>query len=118
MVSHDLQEPLRAVGGFVELLQRKYAGRLDAEANTLIEFAVGGAKRMEALIKELLAYARVGARSREPVPTDAGAAIQALENLQESIQETGAEITHGELPTVGPTRRNWPNCFRTCLATR
>ena len=101
MVSHDLQEPLRAVGGFVELLQRKYAGQLDAEANTLIEFAVGGAKRMEALIKDLLAYARVGARSREPVPTDAGAAMaQALENLQESIQETGAEITHGELPTV------------------
>ena len=101
MVSHDLQEPLRTVSGFVQLLQKKYANQLDAEADNFIEYAVDGTKRMETLIKDLLAYARVGTRSREPVPIDAGAALrQALDNLHESIQETGAEITHGELPTV------------------
>ena len=101
MASHDLQEPLRTVSGFVQLLQKKYANQLDAEADTFIEYAVDGTKRMETLIKDLLAYARVGTRGREPVPIDAGAALrQALDNLHESIQETGAEITHGELPTV------------------
>ena len=101
MVSHDLQEPLRTVSGFVQLLQKKYANQLDAEADKFIEYAVDGTKRMETLIKDLLAYSRVGTRSREPVPIDSGAALrQALDNLHESIQAAGAEITHGELPTV------------------
>jgi PAS domain S-box-containing protein len=101
IASHDLQEPLRTVSGFVQLLQKKYANHLDAEADTFIEFAVDGTKRMETLIRDLLAYARVGTHSREPVSTDAGAALgQALANLHESIQETGAEITQGDLPTV------------------
>ena len=101
VASHDLQEPLRTVSGFVQLLQKKYANQLDAEADTFIEYAVDGTKRMETLIKDLLAYARVAARGGKLVSTDAGAALrQALGNLQASIQETGAEITHGELPTV------------------
>ena len=101
VVSHDLQEPLRTVRGFVQLLQKKYANQLDADADTFIEYAVAGTKRMETLIKDVLTYARVGTRGREPVPIDAVSALrQALDNLHESIQETGAEITHGELPTV------------------
>ena len=101
VASHDLQEPLRTVTGFVQLLQKKYADRLDAEADQYIGFAVDGAKRMETLIKDLLAYSRVGTRGKELTPTDAGAALRrALDNLQTSIQETAAEITHGELPTV------------------
>ena len=101
MVSHDLQEPLRTVTGFVQLLQKKYEDRLDSDADQYIAFAVDGAKRMETLIKDLLAYSRIGARGQEPAPTDAGAALQrALDNLQTSIQESAAEITHGELPTV------------------
>ena len=101
VVSHDLQEPLRTVTGFVQLLQKKYANQPDADASTWIEFTLGGARRMEALIKDLLAYARVGTRGQQPVLIDAGAVSgQALENLHESIQETGAEITHSELPAV------------------
>ena len=101
VASHDLQEPLRTVSGFVQLLQKKYANQLDAEADTFIKFAMDGTKRMETLIKDLLAYARVTSRSGELVSTDAGAALrQALGNLQASVQEKGAEIVHGELPTV------------------
>jgi light-regulated signal transduction histidine kinase (bacteriophytochrome) len=101
VASHDLREPLRTVSGFVQLLQKKYADQLDAEARAFIGYAVDGAARMETLIKDLLAYARLGTRGREPVPTDAGAALrQVLDNLHESIRETAAEITHGELPAV------------------
>ena len=101
VASHDLQEPLRTVSGFARLLQQKYGNRLDPEANQFIEYAVDGAKRMQALIRDLLAYARVGSGDLEPAPTDAGAALQtALSNLESSIRETAAEITHGELPTV------------------
>jgi len=101
VASHDLQEPLRTVSRFVQLLQQKYGNRLDAEAGQLIEYAVDSAKRMEALITGLLAYSRIGGGRLELTPTDAGAALHlALSNLQTSIQETAAEITNGELPTV------------------
>ena len=101
VASHDLQEPLRTVRGFVQLLQQKYADRLDAEADQFIGFAVDGVKRMDTLIQDLLTYARVGSRRLERAPTDAAAALQhAMDNLSTSIQETAAEITCGELPTV------------------
>ena len=101
VASHDLQEPLRTVSGFVRLLQQKYGNRLDAEADQFIEYAVDGAKRMHALIQDLLVYARIGGGSLELTPTDAGAALhRAMSNLQATVQETAAEITHGELPTV------------------
>ena len=101
VASHDLQEPLRTVSGFVQLLQKDYGDRLDEKAGSYIGFAVDGVRRMENLIRDLLAYARVGTRGREPSPTDASAALrQALDNLLATIQETGAEVTQGPLPTV------------------
>jgi PAS domain S-box-containing protein len=101
VASHDLQEPLRMVAGFVQLLQRQYASRLDADADKYIDFAVDGAKRMQTLINDLLAYSRVGTRGQERAPTDSAAALDcALANLRSSIDETAARITHGELPTV------------------
>jgi light-regulated signal transduction histidine kinase (bacteriophytochrome) len=101
VASHDLQEPLRMVTGFVQLLQKKYGSRLDADADQFIAYAVDGATRMQTLINDLLAYSRVGTRGGEPAPTDVGAVLrEALGNLHASIAETAAEITQGELPIV------------------
>jgi signal transduction histidine kinase len=101
VASHDLQEPLRKVASFSQLLQRRYAGQLDARADQYIEFAVDGAKRMQALINDLLAYSRVGRSDREPALVASDAALtQARANLAEQIEETGATIETGHLPLV------------------
>jgi PAS domain S-box-containing protein len=101
VASHDLQEPLRMVTGFLQLLHQKYSGRLDTDADQYIDFAVDGAKRMQALIADLLTYARVGTRSRQLMLVDVATSFsQTLRNLGAGIDETRAEITHGELPTV------------------
>jgi signal transduction histidine kinase len=101
IASHDLQEPLRKVASFSQLLQRRYAGKLDARADQYIEFAVDGAKRMQALINDLLSYSRVGRSDREPALVSSDAALtQARANLAEQIEETGATIETGHLPLV------------------
>src|ERR1700677_3402654 len=99
LASHDLQEPLRKVASFRQLLQRRYAGKLDARADQYIEFAVDGAKRMQALINDLLAYSRVGRSEREPALVSSDTALtQARANLAEQIEQTGATIESGHLP--------------------
>jgi signal transduction histidine kinase len=101
VASHDLQEPLRKVASFTQLLQRRYAGKLDARADQYIEFAVDGAKRMQALINDLLAYSRVGRSDREPALVSSDAALtQARANLAEQIEATGATLETGHLPLV------------------
>jgi signal transduction histidine kinase len=101
LASHDLQEPLRKVASFTQLLQRRYAGQLDARADQYIEFAVDGAKRMQALINDLLSYSRVGRSAREPALVSSDAALaQARNNLAASIEETGATVETGHLPLV------------------
>jgi signal transduction histidine kinase len=101
VASHDLQEPLRKVASFTQLLQRRYAGKLDARADQYIEFAVDGAKRMQALINDLLAYSRVGRSDREPALVSSDVALtQARANLAEQIEQTGATIETGHLPLV------------------
>jgi signal transduction histidine kinase len=101
VASHDLQEPLRKVASFSQLLQRRYAGKLDARADQYIEYAVDGAKRMQALINDLLAYSRVGRSDREPALVSSDAALtQARANLAEQIEETGATVETGHLPLV------------------
>ena len=101
IASHDLQEPLRKVASFSQLLQRRYAGKLDARADQYIEFAVDGAKRMQALINDLLAYSRVGRSDREPALVASDAALtQARANLADQIEDTGATIETGHLPLV------------------
>jgi signal transduction histidine kinase len=101
VASHDLQEPLRKVASFTQLLQRRYAGKLDARADQYIEFAVDGAKRMQALINDLLAYSRVGRSDREPALVSSDAALtQARANLAEQIEQSGATVETGHLPLV------------------
>jgi signal transduction histidine kinase len=101
VASHDLQESLRKVASFCQLLQRRYEGQLDERADLYIEFAVDGAKRMQALISDLLAFSRVGRTEFTPAPVDLDDALsQALDNLTERVAETGATIEVDELPTV------------------
>ncbi len=101
IASHDLQEPLRKVASFTQLLQRRYAGQLDARADQYIEFAVDGAKRMQALINDLLTYSRVGRSAREPALVSSEAALaQARNNLAAAMEETGATVEAGRLPLV------------------
>jgi len=101
VASHDLQEPLRTVTSYVQLLARRYRDKLDADAGEFIEFAVQGAMRMQRLIEDLLAFSRVGTRAAALVPTDANAALDAaLENLKAAAGEAGATLTRGPLPTV------------------
>ncbi|NPC82694.1 PAS domain-containing protein [Pyxidicoccus fallax] len=101
VASHDLQEPLRMVASYTQLLGRRYRGKLDADADEFIHYAVDGVTRMQRLIQDLLAYSRVGTRGREPKPVDAVRALErAKANLQASIQETGATVLSGALPQV------------------
>ncbi len=101
VASHDLQEPLRMVSSYTQLLSRRYKGKLDADADEFIAFAVDGANRMQVLINDLLAYSRVGTRGKEFERTDCTAAFQlALANLKVAIDESKAVVTHGPLPTL------------------
>ncbi|GAB1515971.1 sensor histidine kinase [Actinophytocola sp. KF-1] len=101
IASHDLQEPLRKVASFCQLLERRYKGKLDERADQYIAFAVDGAKRMQILINDLLAFSRVGRIVREPVDVSCNAVVeQALANLADAIERTGATVTSDDLPTV------------------
>ncbi len=101
IASHDLQEPLRMVSSYVQLLARRYEGRLDPDADEFIAFASEGALRMQRLINDLLAYSRVGSRGKsfEAVTLEAALA-KARENLHLSIEEKNATITHDPLPAA------------------
>jgi signal transduction histidine kinase len=101
VASHDLQEPLRKVASFCQLLQRRYIGQLDERADQYIEFAVDGAKRMQVLIDDLLAFSRVGRVDREPALISCASALSAARvNLTAEIRETAAVIETTELPVV------------------
>jgi PAS domain S-box-containing protein len=101
VASHDLQEPLRAVASFTQLLSERYKGRLDKNADEFIAFAVDGAHRMQALINDLLSYSRLETRGKPPEPTDSHDALgQALANLGTAIRESGTLVTNDDLPLV------------------
>jgi PAS domain S-box-containing protein len=101
IASHDLQEPLRMVASYTQLLSRRYKGKLDSDADEFIAFAVDGASRMQRLIQDLLAYSRVGTKGRDMVQVSSEEALQqALINLRGAIEEKGALVTHDSLPSV------------------
>jgi PAS domain S-box-containing protein len=99
--SHDLQEPLRMVTLYTQLLEKRYHGRLDADANEFIGYIVEGAGRMHRLINDLLDYSRVGSHGREFEPTDCEAVLaQVLGSLRPAIEEAKGVLTHDPLPSV------------------
>lgn len=101
VASHDLQEPLRMVASYTELLAERYAGQLDERADKYIRYASEGARRMQQLINDLLAYARVGSRRREPAVVDAGLVLSlSLRNLEVAIREAQAVVGSGPLPLL------------------
>jgi len=101
VASHDLQEPLRNVTICLQMLQNKYKGNLDADADLYIQYAVEAATRMKALILNLLAFSRVGTKGKPPLPTDCEQLLdRTVENLRSVISETGAIITHDPLPAI------------------
>jgi len=101
IASHDLQEPLRMVTNYLQLLRQRYKGKLDANADEFISFALDGAERMQALIVGLLSYSRVGKQSKPFEPVDCEQILaRALTNLKVAIEESSAVIKHERLPVV------------------
>jgi PAS domain S-box-containing protein len=101
VASHDLQEPLRMVTSYLQLIEHRYQGKLDEDADDFIHFAVDGANRMKTLIQDLLAYSRVGTRGKPMEPVDCeGVVDRVSSDLLALIEETDAQITHDPLPTV------------------
>jgi signal transduction histidine kinase len=111
--SHDLQEPLRMVGSYTQLLSRRYKGKLDADADEFIGFAVDGVTRMQRLINDLLQYSRVGTKGKEPEPTDSGTVLErALANLKMTIEDNKATVTNDPLPAVMADDRQLEQLFQ------
>jgi signal transduction histidine kinase len=101
VASHDLQEPLRKVASFCQLLQQRYGGQLDERADQYIGFAVDGARRMQELINDLLAFSRVGRLERPHSRVDCTTLVAAVcADLARPLEESGAEVRAGDLPTV------------------
>jgi PAS domain S-box-containing protein len=101
IASHDLQEPLRMVTSYTQLLSKRYKGKLDTDADEFIAFAVDGASRMQRLIQDLLAYSHVGTKGIDLLDISSEfALLQALANLQDTIEQSGARVTHDPIPVV------------------
>ena len=116
VASHDLQEPLRMVVGYVQLLERRLADKLDTETREFMGFAVDGALRMQSLIQDILAYSRVSSKGQELVPVDSAAALQeALAMLAGRIAETEARVDAQPLPRVMADRAQLMQLFQNLI---
>jgi signal transduction histidine kinase len=117
VASHDMQEPLRKIASYLQLLSQRYQGELDADADEFIGYAVDGAKRMQALINDLLAFSRVGTKAKPFASTDCRQIVRtALADLQFAIEDSGARIEVGELPTVMGDATQLSQLFRNLLS--
>lgn len=116
VASHDLQEPLRTMRAFAELLSSKYRERLDPEADKCLNFIITGAQRMGALIKDLLAYARLTTENERPSSIALDEDLEAaLTHLEQAIAESGASITHDPLPTLRVDRGQMVRLFQNLI---
>jgi PAS domain S-box-containing protein len=101
VASHDLQEPLRVISGYIQLIERRYKDKLDADANEFIDYTTEATRRLQQLISDLLEYSRVGMRGKPLQPTRAQAPLLvAIGSLEHAIAESGARVTHDPLPEV------------------
>jgi signal transduction histidine kinase len=113
VASHDLQEPLRMVASYCQLIKRRYRGKLDTDADDFIDFAVEGASRMQGLINDLLGYSRVGNRGEPFAPLQAGALVKiVLSNLEAAIADAGATVEVGDLPEISGDRTQLVQLFQ------
>ncbi|WP_433475945.1 sensor histidine kinase [Spirillospora sp. CA-142024] len=116
VASHDLQEPLRKVASFCQMIERRYGDQLDERGRQYIAFAVDGAKRMQALINDLLSFSRVGRLSRPEESVDLNdVARRALDNLATLREETGAEVDVADLPEVSGDRTQFTQLFQNLI---
>ena len=116
VASHDLQEPLRKVSSFCDLLKKNYREQLDADGQTYLDFAVDGANRMRQLIKDLLQYSRVESQSQPLEPVEADQALEeALFAVAAAIEESGAEIVRTPLPQVRADKRQLTQLFQNLI---
>jgi PAS domain S-box-containing protein len=116
VASHDLQEPLRMVASYTQLLARRYRGKLDADADEFIAYAVDGATRMQQLINDLLAYSRVGSRGRELEFTPCEEVLEQAEaNLRMTIETNRASVTHDPLPQLMADRSQLVQLFQNLI---
>lgn len=116
VASHDLQEPLRMVASYTQLLAKRYKGKLDSDADEFIAYAVDGATRMQTLINDLLAYSRIGTQGKDFEMTGCdGILEQTLDNLQLKIEESGAKVTHDPLPTVSTDKAQLGRLFQNLI---
>jgi two-component system sensor histidine kinase/response regulator len=117
VASHDMQEPLRKIASYLQLLSQRYQGQLDADADEFIGYAVDGAKRMQALINDLLAFSRVGTKAKPIAPTDCNLIVRtALADLQFAIEDSGARIDVDDLPMVMGDATQLSQLFRNLLS--
>ncbi len=116
VASHDLQEPLRMVTSYMKLLERRYKGRLDSDADEFIGFAVDGATRMQILIDDLLAYARIGTARNPLTMIDSNTTLDyALSNLEVALQDSGSVVTHGALPMIAADSSQLAQVFQNLI---
>ncbi len=112
-VSHDFQEPLRMIASFLQVLETKEQARLDLESREYIGYAVGGAQRLSALVSDLLAFSRLETQADVLRPVDLHSALgEALANLRQVVEESGAIVTNGDLPTLPADRGQMVQLFQ------
>ena len=117
VASHELQEPLRMIATYTQLLAERYRGKLDEQADKYIGYSVDGAVRMQALIQDLLKFSRVGKQEIEPRTTECRAVVeQALKNLQVAVQESGAVVNWNGLPVVMADSSQLTQVFQNLIA--
>jgi len=117
VASHDLQEPLRTMGLYSELLTQKYQGKLDADADRYLKFIIGASGRMSALIRDLLAYARLTTENERPSSIALDEDLEAaLTHLEQAIEESGGTVTHDPMPTVQADRGQMVRLFQNLVA--